>query len=77
MPFASDGSIRFDDDALSSSAGSISPGGLLEAEAPFGLGSEYYVSPDGTQGGKRRVRIALKSMPQAGGEGGEWEVQLC
>jgi hypothetical protein len=76
MPFAADGSIRFDDDAA---AGSMS-GKLLEAEAPFGLGGsggEYYVSPDGAQGEKRRVRIALKSMPQAGGEGGEWEVQIC
>jgi hypothetical protein len=27
--------------------------------------------------GKRRVRIALKSMPAAGGEGGEWEVEVC
>ena len=71
MPFSSDGSIRFDHD---SSVGS------MESEAQFGS-SEFYVSSDGTQGstsgGKRRVRIALKSMPQAGGEGGEWEVQLC
>jgi len=41
----------------------------------FGLGSEYNI-PDST-GKKRRVRIALKSMPAAGGEGGEWEVQIC
>lgn len=28
--------------------------------------------------GKKRVRIALKSLPQEGGvEGGEWEVQIC
>ena len=26
---------------------------------------------------QRRVRIALKSWPAPGGEGGEWEVQLC
>jgi hypothetical protein len=26
---------------------------------------------------KRRVRVTLKSMPVAGGEGGEWEVQFC
>lgn len=68
MPFSSDG---FDHDTSSAS---------IESEAQFGSG-EFYVSPDGTQGstsgGKRRVRIALKSMPQAGGEGGEWEVQLC
>jgi hypothetical protein len=59
--------------------------------APFGFGSHY--SSDGTlplsiygeDGGdlssydskKRRVRIALKSLPAAGGEGGEWEVQFC
>jgi len=45
----------------------------------FGTGSEYSysgstVAKDST---KKRVRIALKSMPSAGGEGGEWEVQLC
>jgi hypothetical protein len=27
--------------------------------------------------GKRRVRIALKSMPTRIGEGGEWEVEVC
>lgn len=27
--------------------------------------------------GRRRVRIALKSMPGQGREGGEWEVELC
>jgi hypothetical protein len=26
---------------------------------------------------KKRVRIALKSAPQAASEGGEWEVQIC
>jgi hypothetical protein len=26
---------------------------------------------------RRRVRIALKSVPAPGGEGGEWEVELC
>jgi hypothetical protein len=31
----------------------------------------------GSEVGKRRVRIALKSMPTAGSEGGEWEVQIC
>ncbi|KAI0343500.1 hypothetical protein BDW22DRAFT_1428090 [Trametopsis cervina] len=30
-----------------------------------------------TPSGRRRVRIALKSMPGQGSEGGEWEVQLC
>jgi len=46
------------------------------SENNFGLGSEFNVG-DSTTGGKRRVRIALKSMPQTGGEGGEWEVQIC
>ncbi|KAG5651623.1 hypothetical protein H0H81_008000 [Sphagnurus paluster] len=37
-------------------------------------GSEY---SSGDSTAKRRVRIALKSLPAAGGEGGEWEVQIC
>ena len=50
---------------------------LLEDHASpsdFGM-SEYHV-PDST-GGKRRVRIALKSPPSSSSEGGEWEVQIC
>ncbi|KAJ7270020.1 hypothetical protein B0H12DRAFT_1094077 [Mycena haematopus] len=46
------------------------------SESDFGVASEYSV-PDSTTGGRRRVRIVLKSMPASGGEGGEWEVQLC
>ncbi|KAF5354891.1 hypothetical protein D9756_005466 [Leucocoprinus leucothites] len=43
------------------------------------LGNGEFAIPDPqAQGQKRRVRIALKSMPHAGGaEGGEWEVQIC
>lgn len=41
----------------------------------LGYGSDY--GSDSASGAKRRVRIALKSMPAAGGEGGEWEVQFC
>ncbi|KAG2015574.1 hypothetical protein CC2G_008833 [Coprinopsis cinerea AmutBmut pab1-1] len=41
----------------------------------FGFGSEYSV-PDNS-GGKRRVRIALKTPPSSSSEGGEWEVQIC
>ncbi|TFK23163.1 hypothetical protein FA15DRAFT_476202 [Coprinopsis marcescibilis] len=41
----------------------------------FGMSSEYHI-PDST-GGKRRVRIALKSPPTSSSEGGEWEVQIC
>jgi len=46
------------------------------SESDLGVASEYSV-PDSTTGGRRRVRIALKSMPASGGEGGEWEVQFC
>ncbi|KAG6850852.1 hypothetical protein H0H93_007470 [Arthromyces matolae] len=44
-----------------------------------GLGSEWSSTTSETTAAaaKRRVRIALKSMPAAGGEGGEWEVQIC
>ncbi|KAJ7169059.1 hypothetical protein C8R43DRAFT_116152 [Mycena crocata] len=46
------------------------------SDSDFGVASEYSVA-DSTTGGKRRVRIALKSLPASGGEGGEWEVQFC
>ena len=53
--------------------------GLMDLGYPVShsdfLPSEYHI-PD-TMGSTRRVRIALKSMPGDGGEGGEWEVQLC
>ena len=67
MPFASDGSLMMHENDFWSSSNH----GQLPT---FGVGSEYAI-PDST--GKRRVRIALKSMPQVGGEGGEWEVQIC
>jgi hypothetical protein len=45
------------------------------------LDGEYGVldglNTGGNTHGKRRVRIALKSAPQAASEGGEWEVQFC
>ncbi|KAJ6631606.1 hypothetical protein B0H10DRAFT_1979581 [Mycena sp. CBHHK59/15] len=46
------------------------------SDSDFGVASEYSVA-DSTTGGRRRVRIALKSMPASGGEGGEWEIQFC
>ena len=49
-----------------------SPVGLGQ-HAMFRLESDFDTPP---VGGKRRVRIALKSMPTAGGEGGEWEVEV-
>lgn len=70
MPFARDGSIMTHENDFSSS---LNYGQL--SDPTFGIGSEYTI-PD-TTGGKRRVRIALKGMPQVGGEGGEWEVQIC
>jgi len=73
LPYSSDASSMIFDQM-----GNMSPS--LEygqmSENNFGLGSEFNVG-DSTTGGKRRVRIALKSMPQTGGEGGEWEVQIC
>ncbi|KDR75673.1 hypothetical protein GALMADRAFT_46548, partial [Galerina marginata CBS 339.88] len=65
MPYAPDGSMRYENNMETMSYGQVS-------DSSFGLGSEYTI-PDST-GAKRRVRIALKSMPQVGGEGGEWEV---
>lgn len=46
-------------------------------DSAFSFGSEYSIADPSTGSGKRRVRIALKSMPTPGGEGGEWEVQIC
>lgn len=55
-------------------------GDLLSANhgqlSDLSYGSEHGIG-DPAAAGKHRVRIALKSMPSAGGEGGEWEVQLC
>ncbi|PPQ87471.1 hypothetical protein CVT25_008207 [Psilocybe cyanescens] len=71
MPYSPDGSLRYENMGGVSSA--LNYGQL--SDSAFDLGSEYNI-PDNT-GAKRRVRIALKTMPQAGGEGGEWEVQIC
>ena len=68
-PITQDSLMMFENDFSSS----LDYGQL--SDPTFGVGSEYII-PDST-GGKRRVRIALKSMPQAGKEGGEWEVQIC
>ncbi|KAG6885383.1 hypothetical protein C0993_002346 [Termitomyces sp. T159_Od127] len=47
--------------------------GVSDLGQDAAFGSEFST----TDNAKRRVRIALKSMPAAGGEGGEWEVQIC
>ncbi|KAG5728815.1 hypothetical protein E4T56_gene14084 [Termitomyces sp. T112] len=66
IPYPSDISDMFGsvDDSLS---------GVSDLGQDVGFGSEF----SSTDNAKRRVRIALKSMPAAGGEGGEWEVQIC
>jgi hypothetical protein len=55
------------------------PGGF-DRQSP-GLDSDFdacsTISGVTSSTGKRRVRIALKSIPTSGGEGGEWEVQFC
>jgi hypothetical protein len=61
--FASDGAI------FNQAGSSVDFSSMQSSGAGFGFDSEF--------GNKRRVRIALKSMPAAGGEGGEWEVQFC
>lgn len=75
--FHSDGSLNFD--YLSSGSGSSlnSLSSIIERKDQRQF---WYSRPNhstGGNGGKQRVRIALKSPPQAGGEGGEWEVQIC
>ncbi|KAG6889092.1 hypothetical protein C0992_006420 [Termitomyces sp. T32_za158] len=66
MPYSGDMSDMFKsmDDSLTSVSDLVQDGAF---------GSEFSM----TDNAKRRVRIALKSMPAAGGEGGEWEVQIC
>lgn len=41
----------------------------------FNLG-DFSANNAARAGQRRRVRISLKSMPAAGGEGGEWEVEV-
>ncbi|KAI5120326.1 hypothetical protein M0805_000386 [Coniferiporia weirii] len=62
--------------------------GVCAPSASFGLPDspfDYTASASSTnmsdpqgvrEGTRRRVRIALKSLPQPGGEGGEWEVEV-
>ncbi|KAI0317178.1 hypothetical protein OF83DRAFT_1172213 [Amylostereum chailletii] len=57
--------------------------GMPMPELPYGMDPAMLMgipteSNINTAFGKRRVRIALKSMPAAGtADGGEWEVELC
>ncbi|KAJ7594924.1 hypothetical protein C8J56DRAFT_927996 [Mycena floridula] len=63
----------------SSSYGYPNDLGPMDYGSPDYFATDYANSMSGIENtGKRRVRIALKSMPCAGGtEGGEWEVQIC
>ena len=53
-----------------------SPTGAFELGAPFDFAGTGPGITGGQTGERRRVRIALRSLPQAGGEGGEWEVEM-
>lgn len=68
MPFSQSSMLYSQMNDISANAGL--------SDANFDYPSEFSIGDDAT-GGKRRVRIALKSMPVAGSEGGEWEVQIC
>jgi len=79
MPFTPDGGLYGGMDMDMGMGSSLNFDYQKSSDSLYGmsLGSEYSVPDSTTSSGKRRVRIALKSMPQAGGEGGEWEVQIC
>ena len=71
--------------SLPSTPGSLSPiPGLIKSEQEdpflgvggFDFGNELGLDQD-MSGAKKRIRIALKNMPGEGGEGGEWEVEVC
>lgn len=69
-------------DSTSDLASPASPSfpGLSQESFDFGFGehgSNYGSFGISTPSGRKRVRIALKSMPGEGSEGGEWEIQLC
>lgn len=69
-------------DLVSPAASTFSPFISSEQSFDFGFGdypsSNTFGAPSASSAsGRRRVRIALKSMPGSGREGGEWEVQLC
>lgn len=55
---------------------SISTHATYPHQNAFDYDASFGVLPQ-SQSNRRRVRIALKSMPGEGREGGEWEVQLC
>ncbi|KAJ3748624.1 hypothetical protein DFH05DRAFT_583222 [Lentinula detonsa] len=79
-PFLGTGGPSHNDFGGLSPFSSTSSFGSGDMDHDFGRASDYSPSltgSDSLSGSKRRVRIALKSMPATGGEGGEWEVQFC
>lgn len=62
------------DDALGPFLGVGDEPMLFDSYDPHG---RHSLSPPPGSASRRRVRIALKSMPTSGGEGGEWEVEVC
>ncbi|KAJ4483510.1 hypothetical protein J3R30DRAFT_1792852 [Lentinula aciculospora] len=79
-PFLGVGGPSHNDFGDLSPFSSTSSFGSGDMDYDFGRASDYSPSltgSDSLSGSKRRVRIALKSMPAIGGEGGEWEVQFC
>ncbi|EJD01758.1 uncharacterized protein FOMMEDRAFT_22103 [Fomitiporia mediterranea MF3/22] len=53
-----------------------SPTAAFDLGSPFDFSSSSSGLIGGQSGERRRVRIALRSLPQPGGEGGEWEVEV-
>ena len=62
--------------AMAAIDSSISTHASFSHQNAFDYDTGFGVLPQ-SQSNRRRVRIALKSMPGQGREGGEWEVQLC
>ncbi|EMD33172.1 hypothetical protein CERSUDRAFT_118233 [Gelatoporia subvermispora B] len=60
--------------SLPSALGSPTTATFPQASFDFDFSASRAASPGS---GRRRVRIALKSLPGQGKEGGEWEVELC
>jgi hypothetical protein len=77
-PFLGIGSSPAEDlDDFSSYFNARSSDSVMLGGEDFGSEYSYPGSISSKDATKKRVRIALKSMPSAGGEGGEWEVQVC
>ncbi|EGO00851.1 hypothetical protein SERLA73DRAFT_159500 [Serpula lacrymans var. lacrymans S7.3] len=77
MNYGSDASSMASPMAMYQSGDPTGYGNTQAPDSIFGYMQEARNEGASSPIGKRRVRIALKSMPTAGGEGGEWEVQVC